>query len=111
MTSAFRTTNPPLPKPVEPPRPPGKPVEDPPRIDAQDEDQQLINVRVAPSSQIASVMYDPKLLELIIEFQSGAVYKYSQVDQVTVDGFPTADSPGRYFNSAVKGAFEYERLE
>jgi KTSC domain len=106
---SLRTTNPP-PAPTTP-RPPGKPVEDPPRIEAQDEDQQLVNVPIRPSSQIASVMYDPKLLELIVEFQSGAVYRYSQVDQITVDGFPNADSPGRYFNSAVKGAFEFERIE
>jgi hypothetical protein len=106
----LRTTNPP--KPVTPPRAPGKPVEDPPRIDAQDDAQQLISIPLRPSSQIASAMYDPKLLELIVEFVSGAVYKYSNVDQVAIAGWSSADSPGKYFIANIKEAgFAYERLQ
>jgi hypothetical protein len=105
----LRTTNPP-PAPT-PPRAPGKEVEDPPRIDAQDEDQQLVRIAIGPSSQIASVLYDPKLLELIVEFSNSSVYKFSGVDQVAIGGWANAASPGKYFNANIKGQFEYERLE
>lgn len=95
-----------------PKRVPGKPVEEPPRVDAQDDEQQLISIQIGPSSQLSSVMYDPKLLELIVEFANGSVYKYSNVDQVVVDGYKTAESPGRYhYQSVVQGGFEYERLQ
>jgi hypothetical protein len=90
----------------------GKPVEYPPRVDAQDEEQRLVNIPIGPSSQIASLMYDPRLLELICAFANGSVYKYSNVDQVTVDGYKTSASPGRYhYLNVVQGGFEYERLE
>ena len=91
----------------------GKPVEDPPRVDAQDDEQQLVNIPIGPSSQIASVMYDPRLLELIVQFASnGSVYKYSNVDQVVVDGYRTAESPGRYhYQNVVQAGFDYERLQ
>ena len=107
----LRTTNPP--KPVEPPRPPGKPVEDPIDAEVQNEDQgQFVNIPIAASTQIASVDYNATTLDLIVRFQSGATYHYRNVDQASIAGWSSAQSPGIYFNQNVKNAgFDYERLD
>ena len=68
-------------------------------------------VPVGPSTLISAITYDPEKLELIVRFQNGWVYAYQQVDLLTVKGFGVYESPGKFFNQAVKGQFEYERLE
>jgi hypothetical protein len=93
---------------------PAQPREQQPQR-SQDDESSFVHIPTGPSSQIDSVNYNPTTLDLIIVFvgrneYDGATYRYFQVDQPTVDGFKDTPSPGKYFNSAVKGRFEFERL-
>lgn len=54
------------------------------------------------SSQIKSVGYDETLRFLEIEFNTGAVYVYKNVDQSKYDALLKAESVGKYFNAEIK---------
>lgn len=58
------------------------------------------------SSNLAACRYDAESQVLQIRFQSGRSYDYKDVDQTVVDGLTSANSPGQYFNSNIKGIFE-----
>ena len=57
------------------------------------------------SSNLAAYDYDPADRILTIMFQSGRSYRYKDVPQEIAEGLETAPSPGRYFNSEIKGIF------
>ena len=61
--------------------------------------------RPLSSSNLNAFRYDPTTQTLSIRFNSGRAYDYAEVPQSIVDGLESADSPGRYFNSAIKGSF------
>lgn len=76
-----------------------------------DENSSFVHIPTGTSSQIRSINYNPKTLDLICEFMNGSVYHYFNVDQIAIGGISRADSPGRYFNqNIVKGDFEYEQI-
>ncbi len=62
------------------------------------------------SSMIASVGYDKfeKILE--VEFHSGKVYQYYNVDQKTCSGLIEADSKGRYMNAYIINEYRYSEV-
>ncbi len=62
------------------------------------------------SSNLKSVGYDPGTKTLEIEFQNGGVYQYHEVPQTVYRELMNADSHGRYFISAIKGAFPFTRV-
>jgi hypothetical protein len=57
------------------------------------------------SSNLAGYDYDPEKRVLTILFVSGREYAYRDVPENIVDGLGSADSPGRYFNSAIKDSY------
>jgi hypothetical protein len=57
------------------------------------------------SSSIAAAGYDPETQTLDIEFTSGQSYTYPGVPQDVYDGLMSADSPGKFFHSNIKGIY------
>jgi len=58
--------------------------------------------RQVVSSNIKSVGYDPDSRTLEIEFLSGAVYQYSNVNQELYENMMKAPSVCRYLNAFIK---------
>ena len=51
---------------------------------------------------------DGKVLE--VEFQSGAVYQYSEVPESLYEELMRAESKGRYFNAEIRDEFRCVRM-
>ena len=66
-------------------------------------------IPIPPSTQIASVAYDDKTMELTVVFQRGGAYLYMGVPSDLVDGWTHAFSAGAYFREFIKDQFEYAR--
>jgi hypothetical protein len=62
------------------------------------------------SSSIRSVGYDGESEELEIEFQSGGIYRYSDVPRDTYEGLLGARSHGSYFHENIRGQYDYFRI-
>ena len=57
------------------------------------------------STAIASATYDPETSELNIEFTGGGSYSYSGVPPELWGEFKRAESPGRFYDSRIKGVY------
>ena len=62
------------------------------------------------SSVIASVGYDDRAAMLEVEFRSGEVYRYLDVDPDDADDLLGAESPGAYLNEWIKPRYRYEHV-
>jgi hypothetical protein len=62
------------------------------------------------SSVLASVGYDPDHRILEIEFLSGAVYRYSNVEPLLHVRLMQAPSKGRFFDAAIRDAKPFEQV-
>ena len=60
------------------------------------------------SSNVAAYRYNPSTRVLQIRFHSGRIYGYRDVPQNVVDGLGTAESAGKYVNSAIKNSYSLE---
>lgn len=63
------------------------------------------------SSDIKSAGYDAAKGILEIEFHSGSVYQYLDVESAVWIGLVFAESKGKYFHNHIKGKFEYARVD
>lgn len=61
------------------------------------------------SSCIRSVGYDGLTSVLVIEFNSGSVYRYLGVPEHVYQGLMKASSKGTYFNNEIKDAYRYSK--
>lgn len=59
------------------------------------------------SSNVAAYRYNPGKHVFEIRFTSGRVYSFADVPQNIVDEFASADSKGKYFNSAIKNSYTH----
>lgn len=68
-----------------------------------------MNVELTPvtSSTIEAFGYDPALSELYVQFKSGAVYTYTNVESETYSSLCEAESFGKFLNANIKGHYEY----
>lgn len=62
------------------------------------------------SSVIASVGYDDGTATLEVEFRSGEVYRYVDVDSDDADDLLEAVSAGAYLNEWIKPRYRYEHI-
>lgn len=62
------------------------------------------------SSMIKKAVYNFSASTLKIEFNSGAIYEYSNVDSQTYDEFCRAESQGKFFNEKIKNNFQNSKL-
>jgi KTSC domain len=62
------------------------------------------------SSNLASVGYDEATKTLEIQFHSGGIYEYDDVEKEIYDDLMKAESKGSYFMSMIRGAYSYSRV-
>jgi lysyl-tRNA synthetase, class II len=62
------------------------------------------------SSVLAGLRYDPDHQQLWLRFQTQELYLYRMVPATVVQALIQAPSQGRYFNSAIRGRFEFHLL-
>jgi KTSC domain len=62
------------------------------------------------SSNLVSVGYDETTKMLEIQFHSGGIYEYDDVEKEIYDDLMNAESKGRYFMSMIRGAYSYNRV-
>lgn len=69
--------------------------------------------KIAKSSQVLNISYDPKKLELAVVFQGGpAVYAYQDVPPELWEELQAADSIGSFLHHKVKkAAFRFVKLD
>jgi KTSC domain-containing protein len=65
---------------------------------------------VVSSSAIARLAYDAPAKALEVEFHSGRVYRYFDVESAEFDALRNADSVGAYFNREVKPRHRVEEI-
>jgi hypothetical protein len=62
------------------------------------------------SSVIASVGYAARKRVLEIEFLSGRIYQYFDVERATYDALLKAPSMGTFFNAHIKDEYSFVRV-
>lgn len=62
------------------------------------------------SSALAAVGYCPDTAELEVEFHSGAIYSYEDVQEELYDRFLAADSLGRFYNAEIRHHFHVGKV-
>ena len=62
------------------------------------------------SSNVSSIGYDAGTETLEVEFLSGAIYQYYNVQQNMYDQLMQAGSKGRFLNMYIKNAYPYSRV-
>lgn len=73
--------------------------------------EEEIPMQTINSSVAYAIGYDADAQILQVEFQSGEVYQYFDVEAETWEDFHTADSIGEFFNQEIKGHYEYDRID
>lgn len=59
---------------------------------------------------IGCMQKDNGVVDLVIEFNNGAKYSYSDVPYDTYQGLIDAPSIGKFFNAEIKGTFSEQKL-
>tara|TARA_Y100001938_G_C7942540_1_gene355038 strand:+ start:460 stop:687 length:228 start_codon:yes stop_codon:yes gene_type:complete len=62
------------------------------------------------SSMINKVMFNFQTKTLKVEFTSGALYEYTNVDPEIYDQMCKSESQGKFFNEKIKNNFDYTQL-
>jgi KTSC domain-containing protein len=62
------------------------------------------------SSSILSIGYDDRSRQLFVQFVTGSVFCYREVEQAVFDAFLTSDSKGTFFNRNIKDRYAFERV-
>ena len=63
------------------------------------------------STMAAAIGYDPEQQILQVEFATGKIYQYTDVEEETWDNFCEADSIGRFYNYQIKGHYNSRCLD
>ena len=74
-------------------------------------DDESITMLPVSSAMAKSIGYSEETETLQIEFSSGAVYQYSDVEPEIWESLQDADSTGSFFNSEIKGYYSSERVD
>lgn len=57
------------------------------------------------SSNLKAIDYDENMRVLHVQFQSGRIYSYQDVEPDVAAGLEEAASPGRYLNERIKNRY------
>ena len=63
------------------------------------------------SSNLASVGFDEATKTLEIQFHSGGIYEYDDVEKEIYDELMNAESKGRYFMGQIRGEYDFSRVK
>lgn len=59
---------------------------------------------------LTSIGYDEKFKTLEVEFNSGGVYQYFDVEKEVYDDLMNAESHGSYFYHNIRDDYDYKRV-
>jgi len=62
------------------------------------------------SSNIKKTEYDTTTKNLLVEFNNGAKYEYTDVPHQLYTQFRMSDSQGKFFTSKISKTFKYKKL-
>lgn len=62
------------------------------------------------SSNIKKTEYDTDSKKLVVEFNNGAKYEYSEVPHQIYTKFRMAESQGRFFTTDISKKYKYKKL-
>ena len=62
------------------------------------------------SSNIKKTEYDTETKNLIVEFNNGSKYEYSEVPHQTYTKFRMAESQGKFFSTDIAKKFKFKKL-
>ncbi|HEY9810391.1 MAG TPA: KTSC domain-containing protein [Halomicronema sp.] len=71
---------------------------------------QPISMLPVNSTMASAIGYDPDQQTLQVEFSSGKVYQYTDVEEETWESLCQADSIGGFYNNQIKGNYNCRRL-
>ncbi|MGB3637260.1 MAG: KTSC domain-containing protein [Rivularia sp. (in: cyanobacteria)] len=83
-------------------------IAEPPPLLEEEESFAMLPVA---SPMASAIGYDSENEVLQIEFNSGAVYQFSDVDEDTFEDLYTSEAVGRYFNQNIKGRYQSQRID
>ena len=63
-----------------------------------------------PSTNVASIGYDEATETLEVEFLSGSIYQYYNVQKNIYEEMNQAGSKGKFLNTYIKNAYPYSRV-
>ena len=63
------------------------------------------------STMATSIGYDCDNQILQVEFSSGSVYQYANVEPETWEALQETDSLGRFYNNEIKGQYDCQRID
>ena len=63
------------------------------------------------STSIVSIGFDADNATLEVEFVSGSIYRYRDVEEDVYERFRAAPSKGSFFNEHIKDAYLCERVQ
>jgi hypothetical protein len=72
---------------------------------------EMIPIVPTNSSITYAIGYDADAQILQVEFQSGEVYQYFDVEAETWEDFHSADCIGEFFHQEIKGNYECDRID
>ena len=67
-------------------------------------------ITTTDSSMIKKAVYNFTTNTLKVEFSSGSLYEYANVDPQTYDEFCKAESQGKFFNEKIKNNYPNSKL-
>lgn len=67
-----------------------------------------MELREVLSSNIKKIGYENN--ELIVEYLSGAQYRYEEVPETVFNELLEAESKGRFMNSNIKGKYKFRKI-
>ena len=83
-------------------------IAEPPPLLEEEESFAMLPVA---STMASAIGYDSENEVLQIEFNSGAVYQYSDIDEDTWEDLYSSDAVGRYYNQYIKGKYQSQRMD
>lgn len=83
-------------------------IAEPPPLLEEEESFAMLPVA---STMASAIGYDSDNEVLQIEFNSGAVYQYSDIDEDTWEDLNSSNAVGRYYNQYIKGKYQSQRID
>lgn len=68
-------------------------------------------MKLVESSNIWQIGYDAKNQKLYIQFNEGGLYSYADFPADMWEEFQASGSKGKFFYKAVKGRFDFTKIE
>ncbi len=62
------------------------------------------------SSNLKKTEYDTETKKMLVEFNTGAKYEYSEVPHQVYTQFGMSESQGKFFNSKISKTYKYRKI-